>query len=205
MAQNYKKESIMKYKSVLSCIFNYAIQIELVSINYAASAYLKNVIGGEASKEINILNEQEFNNLMKVLENKHILQSIPVYLMAMLGLRNCEVCGLEWKDVDFNKRVISIKRDRLNIPKKGIVVNKTKTKYSVRDLYVCAALLDKLKQCKDYYDMLKKDDDEFDTSDTIYCKINGTPGNPHQINKLLERFLFEAKCPKISCHKLRHG
>jgi len=203
--QHYRKETIMKYKRVLSCIFVYAIQTEISNINYASSAYLKNVIAGEKAKEVNILNEQEINSLLDVLKKEHIMHSIPIYLMTMLGLRSCEVAGLEYKDIDWEKRIISVNRDRIYIPRKGVITNSTKTKYSKRDLPICEALFQKLSECKAYYDKLKEGDPDFIDDGVIYRNIDGTLCNPQNINKLLRRFLVKADCRQISSHKLRHS
>ena len=42
--------------------------------------------------------------------------------MLLTGLRLGEVCGLRWSDVDFNRGVLHIRRNRL--PAKGFVYEK---------------------------------------------------------------------------------
>ena len=153
--QKYKIETIMKYKRILSCIFNYAIESEITNINFASSVYLKKIIAGEKPKEIDILNTEEINQLLGALNKEHIMHSMPIYLMVMLGLRSCEAAGLEFKDIDWEKRILTVNRNRLYIPKIGVVTNDPKTKTSKRDLPICEALYQKLLECKAYYDILK--------------------------------------------------
>jgi len=207
--KNYMKESIMKYKRVLSCIFNYAIQIELVTTNYASSAYLKKVIGGEESKEVELLTEDEYNNLLEVMESKPVSDTIPIYLMSMLGLRTCEACGLSWSDVDFENRILRVRRNRLYLKmagKKSEIIERTvKTKYSIRDLHLHHAILLKLQECKlEWYDRIQSCNSEFDNSDAVFCNFDGTPANPQRINKSLKKFLIEAGCRAATPHSLRH-
>jgi len=201
----YKKETIEKYKRVLSSIYNYAIRIDVVSKNYASSAHLKDIIGGADADEIDILSDEENFRLLEVLDRHPIERAIPFYLMINLGIRTAEMCGLEWKDVNFNERIISIKRNRLCITGKGIITSPLKTKQSRRDIYINDRLYEKLKEHCEYYERLKDADPEFDSSDTLYCDHRGRPSNSDQINKWLKRYLAEAKCPPITAHKLRHG
>ena len=83
----------------------------------------------------------DFNMVLSVVKNIDIFQTIPLYLLATLGLRSCEVCGLKWEDIDFNNKIVSIKRDRVYTGKQfGIVISSTKTNGSTRDLYMCSML-----------------------------------------------------------------
>ncbi len=201
---SYRKESIKKYKSVLSAIYTYCMSIELVDKNYASSYYLKKVIGGKDAKEIRILAMDEYQRFLSELDKHDIFETIPLYLLSMLGLRSCEVCGLEWRDIDLKNHKITIQRDRVYVPKLGIKVNKTKTKYSVRTLHICKLLADKLQQYKKVYEELRKNDKHFSHSGTIFCNLDGTPRFPQYLNHLLKKYLLLANCEPISCHKIRH-
>lgn len=203
--KHYKKESIMKYKRVLSSIYNYALSIELVNRNYATSAYLKNVIGGEPAKEIDILTDEEFNLFVKTLNKEQdIWQTIPLYIMLTTGLRTCEVCGLKWGDIDFEKKQIYIRRNRLYVQKLGVIVKELKTKYCKRTLSMCNMLYERLSEFNDIYSKIKQNDKHFDDSEYIFCNTDGTPRFPHYLNKLLSKYLSKSGCKNVSCHKIRH-
>jgi len=201
----YKRETILKFKRILSSIFNYAIKYDMATKNYASSLYLKDVVGGEEADEIQILSNDENDRLLDVLDRHPIEKTMPIYLMMLLGIRKAEVCGLEWKDIDFDKRILRITRNRIYIPKKGIIVTKPKTTTSRRDLYIIDELYQKILYYKAYVDEQKNNDPEFDLSDVLYCDYRGRPANPDQINKLLKSYLAEADCTPITSHKLRHG
>ena len=211
VANEYRKETILKYKRVLSAIFTYCISIELVTVNYASSDYLKQIIGGKPPKEITILTESEYRSFLTTLdrydeENEfNIIETIPLHIMAMLGLRGCEVCGLEWQDIDFAKRYITIRRDRVYVSGKGVIRRPfPKTTSSSRALYICDRLLNKLKAFKQVYEKLSKADKCFDRCGAIFCNIDGTPRFPQYLNTLLTRFLLKANCTRVTCHKMRH-
>ncbi len=204
ISKHYRKESIMKYKRILSTIFNYAMSIELVERNYASSSYLKKVIGGEPSKEIDVLSDEEFNKLLNTLNNNNIWDTISIYIMATTGIRTCEMCGLKWADIDLEKKVIRIKDNRLYVTGKGIVVKDLKTKYSKRTIPICNLLREKIQEFRNQYDLVCKGDKSYDKSGYIFCNIDGKPRFPHYLNHLLKKYLIEAEIKQISCHKLRH-
>lgn len=209
--KHYCKESIMKYKRILSSIYNYAMSIELVNRNYASSAYLKQVIGGEPSKDISILSDAEFNKLLEHLEEydkkseMNIWQTIPIYILMMTGMRSCELCGLQWRDIDLGKKTIDIIRNRLYVSSQfGSITKDLKTKYSRRTLNICNLLYNKLMQFKMVYDKISKNDKNFDKDGFIFCNLDGKPKFPHLLNHVLKGFLAKAGVKDVSCHKLRH-
>ena len=203
-AKKYMKETKQKYQRTLSAIFNYAIKNEIVSKNYASSTYLKGLIGGD-KKEYELLTNDELARLYDTLKKYDTFDTIPIYLMSCLGLRTCEMCGLEWKDVDFEKRIISISRNRVYVPHEGIIRKELKTQYSCRDLYLCDSLYKYLSLHKQKWDKLKQGDKDFNDSDAIFCHTDGSPCFPSRANNLLKKYLIEANCKHVTNHKLRHG
>lgn len=203
-AKKYMKETKLKYQRTLSAIFNYAIKNEIVSKNYASSTYLKGIIGGD-KKEYELLTNDELARLYDTLKKYDTFDTIPIYLMTCLGLRTCEVCGLEWKDIDFEQRIISINRNRVYVPHEGIIRKELKTIYSHRDLYLCDSLYKCLSLHKQKWDKLRQGDKNFNDSDAIFCHIDGSPCFPSRANNLLKKYLIEADCKHVTNHKLRHG
>lgn len=202
--KKYMKETKLKYKRVLSAIYNYAIKNDIVQKNYASGAYLKGLIGGD-KQECDLLTSEELSRLYNTLKRYDTFDTIPIYLMSCLGLRTCEVCGLEWKDIDFEQRIISVKRNRVYVPHKGIIRRELKTKYSKRDLYLCDSIFNYLSLHKQKWDKLRQGDKDFSDSDTVFCNTDGSPCFPHKINNLLKKYLIESDCKIVSNHKLRHG
>lgn len=56
------------------------------------------------------------------------------FLIAYSGFRRSEMLGLEWKDIDFENNIISIKRTSNYTSERGIYTDTTKTKKSQRSL-----------------------------------------------------------------------
>ncbi len=75
---------------------------------------------------------------------------------------------------------------------------------SVRTLHLCKALAEKLKEFRDVYNELRKNDKHFSHSGAIFCNVDGTPRFPHYLNHLLKKHLMNANCEPVSCHRIRH-
>ena len=58
--------------------------------------------------------------LFELLESEPIMYRTIITLLVYSGLRRDELCGLEWRDIDFKNKIISIERASLYLPEKGI-------------------------------------------------------------------------------------
>lgn len=50
-----------------------------------------------------------------------------IELLLYTGMRRSELCGLEWKDINFETGVIQIRRTSQYIPGRGVITDETKT------------------------------------------------------------------------------
>lgn len=80
-----------------------------------------------------------------------------IRLVLATGIRMGELLGLRWEDVDFNKRMLSIRRTLNRLPKVDydgignsteIVIQEPKTKNSVRSIPLISNIANELKQWK---------------------------------------------------------
>ena len=55
-----------------------------------------------------------------------------IKLFIYSGLRRGELCGLEWKDVNFTDHMISVRRSSQYVPGKGIFTKETSNKVGNR-------------------------------------------------------------------------
>lgn len=149
-------------------------------------------------KNIEILNLAQ----QQKLENYLLINTTPthlgIYLSLYTGLRIGEVCALQWCDIDFNEQIIHIKSTvtRINCcagkNKTELIIDRPKTKASIRDIPIPAFI------CKKLLEIKKKSMSEFVISDK--------PGfvNPRTYEYRYHKVLRECNIPKINYHALRH-
>lgn len=150
-------------------------------------------------QEHNVLNQEELLKLLDVLkEYKHhaILR-----LLAVTGMRVSEVLALKWKDIDFKKCTVTIKRAADTVKRK--LHDKTKTPASTRTIKLDDETIQILKkhqeeQSKYSITPLKKNEGlVFRTPDNRVIRYGA-------VRSTLMRALKRAGLEHIRIHDLRH-
>ena len=138
--KEYKnKDIIIILKSVLRFIKRkYKIEFDL-DFNGGPKDY---------SNEIEVFNEKERQNLQRYYLKNNLYRDMGVLISLYSGLRIGEVCGLKWEDIDFENKIIEIKRtvQRVYFGRKQtkVIVTVPKTRKSLRKIPISKVLLKKL-------------------------------------------------------------
>ena len=120
----------MHHLSFISDVFSYAVRMDLVSDNPCRKVTIPK---GEV-KEKPIYSQEEIAQLLTAINGEDIKYRAFFYLIAYSGFRRSEMLGLEWKDIDFENNIISIKRTSNYTSERGIYTDTTKAKRSKRVL-----------------------------------------------------------------------
>lgn len=135
---------------------------------------------------------------------EYIHRVIPIKIMLLCGLRNGEVHGLRWTDIDLDNGILYVNRSRLTSPERGVYEKGPKSKTSKRSVPIPAPLVEDLRK---YYNWFEIADQSFDTKlDQYYIAstIYRTPSNPTSLRSWLTNFEKKHGFKHISCHGLRH-
>jgi integrase len=145
--------------------------------------------------------ERKIPTILNVPQVKQFLEAVKsdrlytLYVCAVsLGLREGEVLALEWPDVDFEKRTISINKQTQYLPGKGISVVPPKTKTSIRTLPLPNIALSALIEHR-----------KSSTGSIIFATENGTYFYPRNLLRHFQSILGKIGLPKIPFHNLRHS
>lgn len=95
-------------------------------------------------KQIIIPTEEEINKILKHIEGTEI--ELPVMLAACLGLRRGEIAPLEYGDVDFEKKTLTVSKSMVKSSDNTWVTKVPKTFTSNRTLKVYNFILAKIKK-----------------------------------------------------------
>ena len=116
--------------SLISDVFSYAVKMGVV----ADKPCTKVTIPKGEVKEKQIYTPAEVERFLTLLNNEPLKYRTFFNLMIYSGFRRGEMLGLEWKDVNYETNVISVRRTSNYTAKMGVYTDTTKTKKSQRSL-----------------------------------------------------------------------
>lgn len=191
---------LMLHKSIKK-----AVDLELISKNYVECVELPK----QKKIQMRVLTTREQKQLTFTLQHTNEKMCFAVMVSLVTGMRLGEILGLRWSDIDYNNRVIHIRRtvNRLctidGETKTEIVVGTPKSDSSIRDIPFNSTVE---KYFKDYYIksktmlgklQLKKDD-------FVFSIRYGYPVDPKTMQVAFKRIVTEARLDDTNFHALRH-
>lgn len=187
--------------SFISDVFSYAVKMDLLSDNPCRKVTIPK---GEV-KEKPIYSQEEMALLLTRINGEPTKYRAFFFLIAYSGFRRSEMLGLEWKDIDFENNIISIKRTSNYTAERGIYTDTTKTKRSQRVLKISPYIMDILKELKAEQDeeALRLGDKWVET-DRLFVKWNGEPMNNQTPYGWLKEFCEKNELPFYGIHSFRH-
>lgn len=129
------KKTLIYYKMTINQFFEYLIDNRIVDYNPAKNLTIpsdapKNKRRALTRKEINM-----------VIDFNHRAQ-LPCMIAMFAGLRKGEICALQWSDIDFDNKVISITK---SLDLKTKTIKPPKTEAGIRKVTIPKVLYDFLK------------------------------------------------------------
>ncbi|HYL46546.1 MAG TPA: site-specific integrase [Candidatus Limnocylindrales bacterium] len=107
-AEKWTPATWNRYRALLSLIYRLAIRAGKVKENPARLVQHK----AENNGRVRFLSREEEENLRKVIREKFPEHEPELDLALQTGLRSAEQYGTRWKDVDFERRVLTIPLDK---------------------------------------------------------------------------------------------
>ena len=140
-AQGYAHHSVGIYLSVLNQIFDHAILMQDVTANPTETVRIPK---GLAASTRECPKEEELEIIRQSVE-KHSFGLFP-YMLLYTGLRRGELLALQWRDVDFDSRTISVTKSVSFLEAGGNkpVIKSPKTKSGDREVVLLDRLAEKL-------------------------------------------------------------
>lgn len=124
--------TILHHHRLISSMLSTAVKWQLIFSNPCSRV----VLPKNKRKEAVYLDEEQAAQLLQALENESLQHQVIVKLLLYTGMRRGELCGLEWKDIDFEQAVISVRRSSLYLSGKGVFEDETKNETSERCMKV---------------------------------------------------------------------
>lgn len=190
--------TVIKHHDLLNTALKAAVKQEYLSRNP-----LEGVDRPKKTKhKVNIYTPEQLQELLTAVQGDRL--ETAVKLGAYLGMRREEICGLKWDDVDFNTRILNVRRAMTQVGGE-IVMKETKTNASQRKLYIPDGLLSALQEEYDRQaENKRRFGDGWKGTGFIVAWEDGHSYRPNYISELFTKFLKENGLPKIVLHELRH-
>ena len=143
--------------------------------------------------------------MISKLENEPLHYKAMIILLVYSGMRRSELCGLEWKDIDFKKSIINIERNSIYVKGKGIFTDTTKNRSSMRAIKLPDIVFKLLKEHRAHQNAERlKLGDLWTESDRLFTQWDGKPIHPDSITGWFRAFIRRSGLPDITLHSLRH-
>jgi integrase len=120
------------------------------------------------------------------------------------GLRQGELIGLKWSDIDWRNRHLQVQR-QLQRLKEGIGFTEPKSDAGKRTIVLGKAMMEKLRKHIEIQDLEKSlAGSRWQENDLIFSSTIGTPFEPRNLFRIYKELLKQASLPDIRFHDLRH-
>lgn len=186
--------------AVLHRAFEQAVKLDILGRNPVKATTPPKV----QAKEMHFYDESQANQLLLAARGNR--NEALYHLAIATGLRQSELLGLKWADLDWQKRSLRVQRQLKRGFKKGDYFSQPKTKNGCRTVVLgktSIALLRDHMQRQNLERIIAGD--SWQESDLIFPTPIGTPKNQSNLYREFMIFITEAGLPKIRFHDLRHS
>ncbi len=154
-------------------------------------------------KEIQIFNEDQVNQMLLAAQGDRY--EALYHLAVATGLRQSELLGLLWSDLDVNWGTLKVERQLRRNFKAPNYFSQTKTKNGRRILKIGTSTIQKLQEHRNRQNLDRAfAGEEWKENNLIFPSSIGTPLNQMNLYKRFIKLLDIAGLPRIRFHDLRH-
>lgn len=194
--RDYAKNTVDRIHGNMMHVLNNAVENDLLEKNI-----LKGIqITKEEENKVVYLNKEEVEKLLISIKLVEKYKRVMVIVLLRTGLRSGELLGLQWSDIDFEKKTLAVNRQR-SITGLG----PPKTSSSIRTIFLDDVTIDLLKDYKAWQDDNKEENLNYIVSDFVMVTETGKEFYYSQPQYLMMMLLKRAGLtPRQSTHLLRH-
>lgn len=194
-------KTIQNYHRLISSILSTAVDWQVIPYNPADRVSVPKA----PRKEAAYLEEEDVVRLLDELQKEDVQFRAAITTLLFTGMRRGELLGLQWKDIDFSHKLISIERSALYEPGKGIYIDTPKTQGSIRTIRIPEAVLTVLGEWKEEQRLIREYDPEnWVDNDWVFTRVDGQLLYPDYLSERFRKFVVKAGLPPVHLHSLRH-
>lgn len=186
--------------AVLHKALDHARRLKFVGENVCDDVELPRV----KEREMQVLTPEQAQLLLQLLR-KHRLEALLTLALAT-GMREGEILGLRWRDVDLERGMLQIRCTLLYLAGHGFVENEPKTEKSKRQIKLSPFVITALEQHRiAQFELRLKKGPSWRDNGLVFPTSKGTFINPTNLNRQFARLLKKMGLPHLRFHDLRHS
>jgi integrase len=157
-------------------------------------------------KEPSHLNDEQAQRFVSLLLNEPDKRKKTAFILLIYsGVRVGELAGLEWPDIDFDNRTITVKRTSQFCTGYGVITKAPKNATSARTIKLPATAFAVIREYRKWYiEQRFAIGSKWADTNRLFVQWDGEPITPTTFNKWLANFIKENGLPHITPHGLRH-
>ena len=197
------RKTVIHHLNFISDVFSYAIQLNMLNDNPCRNVTIPK---GE-KKEKQIYTLEEIAQIFELLDDENIPTKYRVFIKLAVysGFRRGELLGLEWKDINWENNLISVRRTSNYTVEQGTYTDTTKTKMSQRTLKFPNYVMELLRELKAEQETeAQKLGNQWTDTDRLFVKWNGEPMHNNAVYYWFKRFCGKNGIRFCDLHSLRH-
>jgi integrase len=189
--------TVIKIHAMLHGALEQAVKAGLVNRNVSNAV----IPPSEPAKEMSILDESQVSQLLIAARGSRM--EALLHLAVSTGMRQMEILGLKWSDLDWLKKTLKVERQLVR--GEGVKFSQPKTRHGRRIVVLGDRTIETLRR---HYERQneerKKSSVSWSEHGLIFTMANGSPINFRVLMRYFKNLLNVAGLPEIRFHDLRH-
>lgn len=197
------RKTVIHHLNFISDVFGYAIKMNMLNDNPCRNVTIPK---GE-KKEKQIYTLEEIAQIFELLDGDDVPTKYRVFIKLAVysGFRRGELLGLEWKDINWESNLISVRRTSNYTAEKGTYTDTTKTKMSQRTLKFPDYVMELLRELKAEQETeAERVGNKWIDTDRLFTKWNGEPMGNCTPYSWFRKFCDRNNIRFCDLHSLRH-
>ncbi len=185
--------------AVIHCSLGHAVKLGLIGKN-PASVTMPPTYQPE---EMKIYDDSQVNRMLVTAIGDRY--EALYHLAVSTGMRQSELLGLYWSDVDWSRKTITVNRQLLRKSGGGFQFAPPKTKAGKRKIALGSKSTQKLREHLDrqHQERLTAGT-QWQNNDLVFTSAAGTPIHQRNLHRYFKQLIKRAGLPEIRFHDLRH-